>query len=657
MGYRIEKPRQKDYEFYLAALDNSGNYSEPNQFNISHPGIQKLDLQPQDVTNLLASIKIKLPKVYSETSQKVYNSEPTSEIKEILGYRLFIQELDYNTEEPIGEEEIIDYDAQEINEKGIIYYQSQTGKKYQIKVGAYDSVYHPDYNPTLFESIISNPVIGETFKIQEPDIPDGLLSESKLTNSLSTTIENADITSQENASKITLLEDEYTVKLSSTASGQEVISGFGLNLQGETSEFAVLADRFRIFGDTTAGTTVDSPIFAVDSDKDIVYIDSDQITLKSGTNNFFDLANDGLSINTADFKLNKNGTALFSGEVSATQFSLTSGNMTLNDLGISTPEFNLDAVTGSASFSGELQAASGTFSGELSAATGRLGDTTNYVYFDGTNLEINTDTFDLNADGSIGIFGKKNLTIDLNETSPFIKMEDDLGNYTILDSGHLKFYEAGENRPYWYSKRTKYDTVPSGTYIDLTNSNGEVTWRTKPKVQTTIASIQTFYPEETSADVYYECFATDITKEGFKVIGQAYAPVADGNSLNQTYSMGYNENIVPNYSTGNDITRVDVDIAHTIGGIYDNINVTLYYKDINDSTWIEFSNYTDFNPSDIAYIYNYSYTLTDLPLGNYEFRVENNGDPASLNLNITAKQYTYIDQGDVFYMALEGGEE
>ncbi len=373
MGYRLEKPRQEQYTFYIAALDSSGNYSEPNQFTINHPGIQKLDLQPQDVTNLLASIKIKLPKVYSETSQQVYNSEPTAEVKEILGYRLFIQELNYNTEEPIGGEEIIDYDAQEINEKGIIYYQSETGKKYQIKVGAYDSVYHPDYNPDLFELTVSDSVIGETFRVERPDISEALIKPNNLTS----TLQGTGLTQDDFGAGG--IEQEFTIQAGvwDDTTGEPIVGGIGLayNEADNDIDVQVVADRFRLFDPDIEPNG--KSLFAtgtVDGTSQI-YMNANNIAMIAensnlSTDNFFELSGEGLSINTEDFKLNKDGTAIFSGEVSATQFSLNSGDLLINDNGITSTQFNLNASTGDAIFGGELQAAGGTFTGELQAAGG-----------------------------------------------------------------------------------------------------------------------------------------------------------------------------------------------------------------------------------------------------------------------------------------------
>jgi|SRR6056297_375690 len=441
-------PRETEYTFYISAKNEQGEYSEPSAITVNHPGIQKLNLTSSDVISLFASLKIKLPTVFSQSDETVYPESTSSVQKNIIKYRVHIQEVDWITLEPIGNEEIIEYDINAIGENRIVNYHTGTGKKFEIKVGAYDSVYHPDYNPDLYEQTISDTVVAETLKIQEPDIPDGLLDESKLTDSLSTTIQDSydhatiinpdrmttiegDVdsnysgivqnsdeisavvvslndpsdptygqyswqvqTSDEissnvtsisdneddityNSSQITQLSDEYTVRIEEHANGKNVLTGFGLALTDGQSEFSILADKFRVYGDVTDGAEVGTPIFGIDSTNDIIFLDASQITMRASNdtwNVFFDLDSEGLSINTPDFVLNKSGDATFSGEVVSSQFSLTGSNLTINESGISANEFSIDS-SGNAVFSGNLSAATGTFSGILEATGEVLLDT------------------------------------------------------------------------------------------------------------------------------------------------------------------------------------------------------------------------------------------------------------------------------------------
>lgn len=402
MSVRIDDPRRDSNTYYLAALDRYGNYSNPLEFTIQHPGIQKLVLEEQDVQELISSLKITLPKAYTERSQEVYPETVANEEKEILGYRLYVQEIDYDTGNPIGDEEIIDYDVQEINEKGVLYYQSQTGKKFEIRVGCYDSVYHPIHNPTLFESTISDIVTATTFKVERPDISEALINPNDLTTSL----QGTGLTQDDFGDRG--IESTYTIQAGvwdDTAS-EPIVGGIGLAYNSEENDIDVqiVADRFRLFDPDVEPDG--KALFAtgtIDGASQI-YMNANNIAMVAenselSTSNFFELSGEGLSIDTPGFQLDKAGNAVFNGEVISEIFSLSSGDITISDSGISSTDFNLNASTGDASFSGEL-----------SAATGRLGDTTNYVYFDGTNLDIKTAGLDISG-------GNAEFSGDLNGAS------------------------------------------------------------------------------------------------------------------------------------------------------------------------------------------------------------------------------------------------
>lgn len=682
MGVRIEKPRSDNYNLFLAALDRYGNYSEPLEFTINHPGIQQLELSSQDVTGLIGSIKINLPKVYTQRSQEVYPEKVANEEKEILGYRIHLQEVDYNTEEPIGEEEIIDYDAQEINEKGIIYYQTETGKKFEIKVGAYDSVYHPDFNPDLYEQTVSQTIINSTMKIERPDISEALIKP----NDLTTTLQGAGLTADDFGEGG--IESTYTIQAGvwDDINNEPVVGGIGLAYNEDENDIDVqiVADRFRLFDPDVDPNG--SAIFAAGTvdGKSQIFLNANEIALTANDGNteytdgnFFVLNDDNLRIYTDDFKLNK-GNATFSGEVQANQFSLTSGDMVINTDGINSPNFNLNANTGDATFSGELQ-----------AATGRLGDDTHYIDFDGSTLDIKTtefdytegstnvnmnsegvnittETFNLGKDGNISIFGKKNIEIVANDEEGYIKLEDEQGNYTILDENHLRFYEEGLDDPVWYSKRVIYGTVPSGTYIDLTNSNNEVTWETTPKVQTAISSIQTYYPNEADSDIYYECYAAEKTREGFRVYGEAYAPIGEGSGFNESYSSDWrfsDEYIIPNYTTNSNTTKLDVwvNVGQRLNGYYVyKWSLNIEYRKVGDTTWNTMGSFNGGGYTQSTYYDGTIYTeistsKIQLPPSDYEIRLNLSG-MARVFLEINDFYYDYIEQGDVFYIAIEGGQ-
>jgi len=332
-----DAPRQDEYKFFIAAKDESGNYSESTEVTVQHPGIQKLDLQPQDVQGLISSIKIHLPKVYSENSQTVYPSSTKSEEKEILGYRLHVQEID-DSGNPIGDEEIIDYDVGSLGEDKTITYQNATGKSFEIQVGAYDSVYHPEHNPSLYEQIKSQIVTSSTFKVEPPDVSDALIEPNDLTTSLQNWNDN--------------LEEKVTLKAGKEVDGEQIVGGIGLayNSNENDIDVQVVADRFRLFDpDVEPNGKALFGVGTVDGTSQI-FMNANEVTIAANDGNtdytdgnFFVLDDEGLRINTSGLQLDKTGNAIFNGEVNAEQFSV--GDWNTDASGSNLPEANADVTS------------------------------------------------------------------------------------------------------------------------------------------------------------------------------------------------------------------------------------------------------------------------------------------------------------------------
>ena len=78
-------------------------------------------------------------------------------------------------------------------------------------------------------------------------------------------------------SQVTQLADEYTVKVQEHANGQEVVSGFGLSLEDGVSEFGIIADRFKIYGDPSNPNETATPVFALDTENNQMYLLGDLI--------------------------------------------------------------------------------------------------------------------------------------------------------------------------------------------------------------------------------------------------------------------------------------------------------------------------------------------------------------------------------------------
>ena len=268
-------------------------------------------------------------------------------------------------------------------------------------------------------------------------------------------------------------------------------------------------------------------------------------------------------------------------------------------------------------------------------------------------VAIANDQVTIDASG-ITILGKKKLTLKATDQEGYIKIEDDNGNYTILDAEHLKFYHAGDVDPHWYSRRVIYGVAESGDYINLETQTG-VPWDHPPKVQTAISSLQTFYPSQAGSDIYHECYASDITAQGFRVHGSSFAPVgspqtilhSDYNVNDDSHFFDGEESIVATLTQAN-TTKINVNLK--IRGVYTfigagqfsynyRLRLDVMYR-VSGGSWI-----------------NHGY----INLAGYVFSPKNtSGDNIvthGIEANITAWHNSYIEQGNVLYIAIEGGKD
>jgi len=165
----INNPRSHEYSLFIAARNTQGEYSDHIQVDIEHPGIAKLN--SPDITEFFQALRIYLPDVKTiESSQKVYPTEEGIFEKDILAYRIYITEVDSENNE-IGETEEFEIEAKLDPQSGLyeikkqFLYDAEEDTRYKIQVGAYDSVYHPVYNETLYEQTISDPVYASTRQI------------------------------------------------------------------------------------------------------------------------------------------------------------------------------------------------------------------------------------------------------------------------------------------------------------------------------------------------------------------------------------------------------------------------------------------------------------------------------------------------------------
>ena len=384
---RFENPRQKEYTFYLAAMNTQGTYSEPNSITVYHQGILKLS-QPT-VNEYFQSLEIILPPVYKIRDIEG-NNIGGNEFKEILGYVLRMERLD---DEGFKEEKlpINEYENSKIVD-------IPAGSEWEITIGAYDSVINSEYNEQDFENTFSDPVIATSAMIQPPDISESLLAPNELTKILTGQglPNNREDFNNEVRSEQTFVggywEEDAT---------DPVVGGIGFKYtQGDPDDplvpdesgidIQMVANRIRLFPEDVGITEGEEglPLFAVgdvDGSKQI-FMNADTIAMFQGLDDL-----DSLPANDKPLD-----------EYDGTDFVL------LNEDGFSvwTQDFRLNA-DGNAYFGGELQAAIGTFGGELTAATGKLGDDNYYVDFDGENLDIKTQKFEV-IDGNAYFEGEVN---------------------------------------------------------------------------------------------------------------------------------------------------------------------------------------------------------------------------------------------------------
>lgn len=461
-GYNFEgkrgrkAPRKKEYEFYIAAKDNSGNYSDHQKVTVQHPGIQQLE-QPT-VSTYFQAFEIIFPEVLTKSStQTVYPENDKVEDKEILGYILKMERLDKDDSMEKR------YPIDDVKNNSVVI-EIPENSEWEIQVGAYDSVYHPDYNEDLFNSTLS-----ETLTVKEPGLPEDLITPSSLTESLQEEIdhsyvledilENTEPNSDDqfyairenyneissvigeldkdadeveytsiqqnkdqislNASDITTNEDEIkgvSTEVDIMADGfmvrtqqygdEDVVSGFGLAIdEDDESEFQILADRFQIFNPEVEEGT---PIFGIDTDEEIIYMDANEIQIRGGE---------------------------------------TEDNVVIiDDLGLEVdmPKFKLNRSDGSAEFGGELNAIEGTFTNKLSASN------ENIILTEGDNggrIEINDA-----AGTKVASLSSSEESTGSNKSGTMILFDEDGNNRvgggvnTDNNSGQLFMYDGDDMR-------------------------------------------------------------------------------------------------------------------------------------------------------------------------------------------------------------------
>lgn len=187
-GLDNEGPRELEYTLYLASMDGDQNYSPYHEVTVTHPGIKKLEFSASDITPTLSGFLIHLPNVYTKDSTEVvYPAEPVESSKEILAYRIHVTNQDTETSFTV--------DVPSHNLSNETYFLGvEANTNYEIKVGAYDSVYHPEFGANseesgynkIYEETISDPVILKTRSVNDAIEHQIIVTSTSSTDSRST---------------------------------------------------------------------------------------------------------------------------------------------------------------------------------------------------------------------------------------------------------------------------------------------------------------------------------------------------------------------------------------------------------------------------------------------------------------------------------------
>jgi len=250
------------------------------------------------------------------------------------------------------------------------------------------------------------------------------------------------------------------------------------------------------------------------------------------------------------------------------------------------------------------------------------------MVFDDSQLKITNGNFTLqSSDGLINI------------DNDGIKSEDADGNYSILDSDQLAFYESGSSTPHWYSKRVAYGTAQDGDNIQLG-------WDKAPKVQTAIKSLMSYNSAHPDANQVYESYASAITKDNFYVYGRSVSQGAENLfDSNSDFTTEY----ISTYTSRSNVTKLKIEIGLNYVQQANGVGYALDYQTDSSSSWV---NYVS------EYLKQSSVTITlSVPSDMYRVRIREVG--TSYDWVKLKNAYSYadnvIDNGEVMWIAIEGG--
>lgn len=442
-GYRFEgkldnnAPRQDEYTFYIAAMDNSGNYSEVNEVTVQHPGIAQLP-QPE-VQRFFEAFVIEMPEVLTKFSKnQVYPDNSLIEEKDILGYVIRLDRVDTAQE---GEKSFIEKKVPAGKSSEMIEVPAKS--EWEITIGAYDSVYHPDYNATLFESTFSEPLAISARQIDDivdfvdelrpveivdtlPTLPDPSHPEGSIVFLWG----DKQLYKQENGTwKKIVNTDDLAGQITETQITDNSISTPKLQANAITAN-EILA------GTITANEIASNTITAGQIEAGAISADeiaADAITsdkISSGEIYGYHVQAD--EIDTIHLKAN----------------SVEADKINVNDLSAINANFSgtLQAVDGT--FTGSLVGVDGTFSGDLSAVDGKvkISETINGGYINFLYKTSRQNIFIGNSSDKTGFTTSHvvpliELAGDDTDNLPIVRLTGEYNSTDDMTSGVIKLYD------------------------------------------------------------------------------------------------------------------------------------------------------------------------------------------------------------------------
>ncbi len=231
-----------------------------------------------------------------------------------------------------------------------------------------------------------------------------------------------------------------------------------------------------------------------------------------------------------------------------------------------------------------------------------------------------------------------------------IIMYDEFGNYSVLNKNHLAFFKAGSDIPHWYTRRVVYGTATDGQLIELN-------WDMKPKVITAPARLQTYNPDHSGFNQYFE---TDVQFDANN------NPIINGHSFIKGTT--YNHSLSPSKAIGpsktwttpeteyDTVSKLAVTI-HSSNFMIGNKSPSgkIYYKKTTDTNWTLWAEVM------VLRDYTRTFVISGLPPATYMMCFVRNNDCEDYWYIISWQEWgdaIISDPSDkIMYIAVEGGAE